>query len=123
MPRFTFRLRLTALVLAAALAVPCAAAASPKSGRQPAGPGLWGQVWLVLTSFWGTGVTPDDGCRWDPDGRCITGSAAPVPKIILKDGCHWDQDGACAKGSAVPAPAVTRDDGCHMDPSGGCLPG
>jgi len=98
MPRFTFRLRFTALVLAAALAVPCAAAASPQSGRQPAGSGLLGQIWLVLTSFWGTGVTPDDGCRMDPNGGCLPRSAAP-------------------------APVITRDDGCHWDPSGGCLPG
>jgi hypothetical protein len=52
-----------------------------------------GQIWLVLTNFWGTGVTPDDGCHWDPSGGCVT------------------------------APAVTRDDGCHMDPDGRCLPG
>jgi hypothetical protein len=98
MPRSTFRLRFTALVLAAALAIPCAAAASPNPGRQPAGSGLLGQIWIVLTSFWGTGVTPDDGCHWDPDGRCITGSVAPVPTIILKDGCHMDPNGGCLPG-------------------------
>ncbi|HEY2739403.1 MAG TPA: hypothetical protein VGK45_13430 [Thermoanaerobaculia bacterium] len=99
MPRFTFRLRFTALVLAAALAIPCAAAAAPKTGRQPAGSGVLGQIWLVLTSFWGTGVTPDDGCHWDPSGACISGSAA------------------------MPAPAITPDSGCRWDPSGLCLPG
>lgn len=123
MPRFTFRLRFTALVLAAALAIPCAATAAPKAGRQPADSGFLSQIWLALTSFWGTDVTPDDGCRMDPSGGCLPRSAAPVPTIILKDGCHMDPDGACLKGSAVPAPAVTRDDGCRWDPSGGCLPG
>jgi len=98
MPRFNLRLRITALVLAAVLAVPWAAAAAPGAGRQPAGPGLLGQIWLALTNVWGTGVTPDSGCKMDPNGRCATESA-------------------------VPAPAITPDSGCHMDPSGGCLPG
>ncbi len=98
MPRFTFRLRFTALVLAAALAVPCAAAAAPNPGRQPAASGLLGQIWLVLSSFWGAGVTPDDGCHMDPSGGCLPRNAAPVPTIILKDGCHMDPDGACLPG-------------------------
>jgi hypothetical protein len=97
MSRFTLRLRLTALVLVVALAVPCAAAATPKQGRQPAA-GLLGQIWLVLTSFWGTGVTPDSGCRMDPDGRCLPGSAAPAPAITPDSGCRWDPNGLCLPG-------------------------
>jgi len=123
MPRFNLRLRITALVLAAVLAVPWAAAAAPGASRQPAGPGLLGQIWLVLTNVWGTGVTPDSGCKWDPSGHCLPGSAVPVPAITPDSGCHMDPDGRCATGSAVPAPAITPDSGCKMDPSGGCLPG
>jgi hypothetical protein len=123
MPRFNLRLRITALFLVAVLTVPLAATAAPGAGRQPAGPGLLSQIWLALTNVWGTGVTSDSGCHWDPNGRCLPGSAAPAPAITPDSGCHMDPDGRCGRGSAVPAPAITPDSGCHMDPNGGCLPG
>ena len=118
MPRFNLRLRITALVLAAVLAVPWVAAAAPGVGRQPAGLGLLQQLWSGLTHFWG-----DDGCKMDPSGGCATGSAVSAPAITPDSGCKMDPDGRCATGSAIPAPAITPDSGCHMDPSGGCLPG
>ena len=98
MPR-TLRLRITALVLAAALAVPCAAAAAPTLRHPQSEPGLLQQLWTALAGFWGTGVTPDDGCHWDPNGGCVTGSAAPAPAITPDDGCHWDPSGGCLPGS------------------------
>jgi hypothetical protein len=98
MPRFNLRLRITALVLAAVLALPWAVAASG-AGQQPAGPGLLGQIWLLLTNVWSTGVTPDSGCHWDPNGGCAAGSAVPVPAIVPGSGCHWDPSGGCLPGS------------------------
>jgi hypothetical protein len=99
MPRFTFRLALTALLLTAALAVPCAAAAAPTAQQhRPACPGLLHQLWTALTASWGSGVTPDDGCRMDPDGRCLPGSAVPAPAITTDSGCRWDPNGGCLPG-------------------------
>jgi hypothetical protein len=97
MSRLTFRLRFTALLLAAALAVPCAVAAAPSVRHQPAGTGLLQQLWTVFAGLWSAGVTPDSGCRMDPSGGCLPRSA--------------------------PVPAIAPDSGCHMDPNGGCLPG
>jgi hypothetical protein len=98
MPPLTLRRKTAILALAMALALPWVAVAAPQARHQPTSPGLLHQIWAAFTSIWGTGVTPDDGCRMDPDGRCLRGSAAP-------------------------APAINPDDGCRMDPSGGCLPG
>ncbi|HEX3526991.1 MAG TPA: hypothetical protein VH988_07985 [Thermoanaerobaculia bacterium] len=98
MPPLTSRRKTAILALAVALALPWTAAAAPQARHQPASAGVLQQLWATLTSFWSTGVTPDDGCQMDPSGRCRPGSAAP-------------------------APAITPDDGCRMDPSGGCLPG
>ncbi len=96
MTRLALRLRITGLVLATALAVPCALAAAPAPQHPKAG--LLQQLWTALAGFWGTGVTPDSGCQMDPSG-------------------------GCTKSGAMPAPTITPDDGCKMDPSGGCLPG
>lgn len=90
MPPLTLRRKITALALAAALAVPWAASAAP-SARQTAGPGFLQQLWSVLTGFWDIGVTPDDGCKMDPDGRCATGAAL----MSLDDGCTMDPNGGC----------------------------
>jgi len=97
MPRLTLRLRLIALLLAAALAVPCAAAAAPAALHQPATPGLLQQLWTLLTSF--RGITLDDGCKMDPSGLCRPGSAVPAPAITPDDGCKWDPSGLCRPGS------------------------
>lgn len=98
MPSFTLRRNIATLILAATLALPWAAAAAPQGRHQPAAPGLLQQLWTALTAFWSTGVTPDSGCRMDPSGGCLPGSAAP-------------------------ALTITPDSGCRMDPNGGCLPG
>ena len=98
MPRLALRLRITALVLAAALAVPCAVAAAPAPKHPKADAGLLQQLWTALAGFWGAGVTPDDGCKMDPSG-------------------------GCAPRTSLPASPITPDSGCKMDPSGGCLPG
>jgi hypothetical protein len=73
MPRLTLRLRITALVLAAMISIPWTAAATPTARHQTAGPGLLQQLWTALTDFWGSGVTPDSGCRMDPSGVCLPG--------------------------------------------------
>jgi hypothetical protein len=101
MPPLTLRRKITALAFVTALAVPWAAAAAPLARPQPAGPGILQQLWTALTGFRGTGLTPDSGCRMDPDGRCATGSVIPTGT----------------------APTIAPDSGCKMDPNGGCLPG
>ncbi|HEX3525713.1 MAG TPA: hypothetical protein VH988_01480 [Thermoanaerobaculia bacterium] len=98
MPPLTHGRNLAALALAAALALPWPAAAAPQARHQPASPGLLQQLWTAVTAFWGAGVSPDDGCKMDPNGGCFARSAAP-------------------------APLITPDSGCKMDPNGGCLPG
>jgi transposase len=125
MPPLTLRRKITALALAAALAVPWTAAAAPLARQQTAGPGVLQQLWSVLTGFWDIGVTPDDGCRMDPDGRCATGATtSSAATLTLDDGCRMDPSGGgCAAGRAGAEPLITPDDGCTMDPSGGCRPG
>src|SRR5437868_4749017 len=108
MSRLAFRQRITVLVLAAALAAPWVSAAAPTARQQPTAPGLWGQIWLVLTSLWGPQVTPDEGCRWDPNGVCVTGTA-----VTPDAGCRADPNGLCASLRA----------GCWVDPNGRCAPG
>jgi len=105
MPRLTLRQRITALVLAAALATPWAAAAAPSAWRPATSPSLLGQMWTILTTLWSPGggafVTPDAGCRMDPNGS------------------------GCAAGTTGAGTAVTpnADAGCRMDPDGRCLGG
>jgi hypothetical protein len=99
MSPLTLRRNIVALTLAATLALPWAASAAPQGPRhQPTAPGLLQQLWTAFTTFWGAGVTPDDGCKMDPSGGCLPRSTAS-------------------------APPVTPDSGCKMDPDGGCLPG
>jgi hypothetical protein len=93
------RRKITALALAAAITIPWVSAASPSARRQIAGLGLLQQLWSALTRFGDIGVTPDSGCKMDPNGHCATGAAN------------------------AGAASMTLDDGCKMDPSGGCLPG
>ncbi|HEX3527672.1 MAG TPA: hypothetical protein VH988_11435 [Thermoanaerobaculia bacterium] len=123
MPPLTHRRHLAALALAAALALPWPAAATPQARHQPAAPGLLQQLWTALTAFWGAGVSPDSGCKMDPDGRCLPANALPAPTVTRDDGCKMDPSGGCLPRSAVPQPVITPDSGCSMDPNGGCLPG
>jgi len=94
MTRLAFRQRITVLALVAALAAPWVAAAAPTARQQPAASGLWGQIWLVLTNLWGPQVTPDAGCRWDPNGVCV-----PRTTVTPDAGCWIDPNGRCAPGS------------------------
>jgi hypothetical protein len=98
MPPLTLRRKIAPLALAAALALPWAAAAAPQARHQPAASGLLQQIWTAFTTFWSAGVTLDSGCKWDPNGVCLPGGA-------------------------VPQPVITPDSGCSMDPNGGCRPG
>ena len=123
MPPLTLRRNIAALALAAALALPWAAAAAPQAPHPPTASGLVQQLWTALAAFWGAGATLDDGCKWDPDGRCRPESALPQFVITSDDGCKWDPNGRCLPESAVRHPIITPDSGCKMDPSGGCLPG
>lgn len=66
------RKALVVLTLAAALA----------AGR----PTSLSQVWTLLTSIWS-----EEGCRMDPDGKCL-----PAPQT--DEGCRMDPDG-CPKES------------------------
>ena len=99
MPRITLRRKIASLVFAMALAVPWAAAAAPPAWHQTAGPDLLHQLWATLTGLWGAGVPLDSGCKMDPDGRCLPGSAAPAPAITPDDGCMMDPNGRCGMGS------------------------
>lgn len=70
------RKALIALILAGSLA----------AGR----PALLAQVWSLVGSAL-SAPTGDEGCGFDPDGRCI-----PAPQTDA--GCGFDPDG-CPKGS------------------------
>ena len=58
-----------------------------------AGPGLLDQLWHLLSSAWGATETPDEGCGWDPYGRCL-----PAPAPQPDEGCGADAYG-CPQGS------------------------
>lgn len=124
MPPLTLRRNIAALALAAALALPWAAAAAPQPPHPPTASGLVQQLWTALAAFWGAGATLDSGCKWDhPNGRCLLESAVPQFVITSDDGCKMDPSGHCRPESAVWQPVITPDSGCKWDPSGGCLPG
>jgi hypothetical protein len=125
MLHLSLRQRITVLALLAALAVPWTSAAAPRVGQRPAGPGLLQQLWTALTGFWDAGANLDDGCRWDPDGRCRAQSGSTGPILTTQeDGCRMDPNGGhCIAGSISTEPTVTPDDGCRWDPNGHCLPG
>jgi len=53
----------------------------------------------------------------DPDGRCKTAATQPAPNTDT--GCRMDPDGRCIAGTAQ-APAPNTDTGCMMDPDGRC---
>jgi hypothetical protein len=77
------------LVLILLLAAPVAQALEPGARRSavPSLPGVFAQAWDFFKQVW-----ENNGCRIDPDGRC------------------------------VPEPSATAeaDNGCRIDPSGGC---
>jgi len=122
MPPRTLRRNIAILALVTALSVPWTAAAAPQARLQPAASGLLQQIWTALAGFWGTGVTLGSGCKMDPNGGCLPGSAAPAQAITPDSGCSMDPDGGCLPRNAAPAQA-TPDSGCKWDPDGVCLPG
>ena len=87
------------LLLTALLAVPCASAASPRSGKniravpKATAAALLDHMEALLTQVW-TKI----GCHIDPDGVCRT---APAP---------------------TDEPQGQSDIGCHIDPNGQCHP-
>jgi len=89
MPRLALPMRITALVVATALAVPWGAAAAPAPRHEIARPRLWQQIWIVFADFL------DAGCQMDPSGRCIAGSTEIGTTVTPDDGCRMDPDGRC----------------------------
>lgn len=70
-------------------------------------PSLLDQVWSFLSALWG-GVSADEGCTADPDGRCL-----PVDQSESDAGCIADPDGRC-----LPVEQPEADAGCIADPNG-----
>jgi hypothetical protein len=68
--------------------------------------------WDVLARVWSflTGSQGDNGCEFDPDGRCRQHSTA-----TSDNGCEFDPSGRCAARQVSPA---TVDNGCEADPNG-----
>jgi len=82
------------LLLAAALLVPWAASAAPRSPAEirTASPALLPRLWSLLTALWA-----DAGCGLDPSGSCHGGpqSTAPASPAFFDEGCGIDPDGRC----------------------------
>lgn len=64
------------------------------------------QLWTSLSALW-NGSTAEEGCGWDPSGRCRP------DQDTLDAGCGMDPSGRCGETSQA-AP----DAGCGMDPDG-----
>jgi hypothetical protein len=72
------------------LATPVVQAAEPGAHKSPAVgivPDLFSQAWGFLTRIWA-----DNGCRIDPNGRCV---AEPLATPEADNGCGIDPDGRC----------------------------
>lgn len=50
-------------------------------------PNLWGSLWTLVSAAWSES-SPDEGCGWDPSGKC-----APVPQPQTDEGCGADPSG------------------------------
>jgi hypothetical protein len=114
-------LRRNALLLlcAAVLAAPWPAAASPRKPRvapaaSPSSFDFVSRSWAFLQSFWS-----EEGCRLDPDGRCLTG---PAPRAHTDTGCRLDPNGRCSTGAPL-LQSLSAPEGCRLDPNGRCLTG
>jgi hypothetical protein len=111
----------TALLLAAALLVPWAASAAPRSPAEirTASPALLPRLWSPLTAFW-----VDLGCLIDPSGGGCGGTQGTTPNspLVPDLGCGLDPSGGCQGGtqSTAPASPAFPDLGCGVDPSGSC---
>jgi hypothetical protein len=113
----SFRRKTLLLLLLVALATaPWASAAAqsrPAAISASAPFDLFSAGWRFLTSLWSK-----EGCRIDPDGRCMPQAAQPLPVPRTGEGCRIDPNGACLPRPANSVP--TTDSGCHIDPSGLC---
>ena len=78
------------LVFILLLATPVAQAAERGAHNRPVSPlpGLFDQAWEFLTRIWA-----NNGCRLDPDGRCVPAQNA-TPEA--DNGCRIDPSGGCA---------------------------
>jgi hypothetical protein len=118
------RQKISILALAVVLAAPWTAGATPWAGQQPSRPSFLQQIWTVLTSALGLGVTPDAGCNMDPSGGCASGGISIEPPWTPDAGCNMDPDGRCGLTSRDRlGPIEIPQAGCQMDPSGACNPG
>ena len=69
-------------------------------------PTLFDPLWNLLSSL-GSPAATDEGCGWDPWGRCL-----PASQSASDNGCGADPWGRC------PAPQPAADAGCGWDPWG-----
>lgn len=78
------------LVLILLLATPVVQAAEPGARKGPASGvvNLFAQAWDLLSRVWA-----NNGCRLDPDGRCIPEQKATAE---ADNGCRLDPSGGCA---------------------------
>lgn len=106
---------LTATVLAGFLI-----AAAPSS--------FLGNLWNLLSVFWGDSPTIDVGCGWDPDGR-----STPCDTDKADARLGWDPDGGDTadgdeglgwgpNGATSPLQNTQAKAGCGWDPYGRCNP-
>ena len=119
MPSPSLRRKIVVLLLGAVLTVSWSLAAAPRHVvpshavvASPAPAPFLGRLWTFLTSVWGT-----EGCRIDPDGRCV---ASPSPGLAkpAETGCRIDPDGCLTTRTA--SPVSPAEEGCHLDPDGRC---
>jgi hypothetical protein len=93
----SLRRRTLPLLLCAGLLAAGASAASshrpkPTETAVPSAPSLLDHAWRFFQSLWA-----EEGCRIDPDGRCLTGTTqAPAQRSLFgEEGCMIDPDGRC----------------------------
>lgn len=91
----SFRRTTILLLLVAVLAAPWASAAAPRieipeqeKAVQTAPSEFFGRLWSFLWN-----LRSKEGCRIDPNGRCVIGPAQPPAQT--KSGCHIDPFGRC----------------------------
>ncbi len=88
--RCRIALLLVLLLLPAALQ-----AAEPRHAVEPLrSASAAASTWDVLARVWSylTGAQSDNGCRIEPDGRCLTGQSATA---TVDNGCWIDPSGRC----------------------------
>ena len=95
MRRINFRRGTAVLVLSVVLGTPLVSWAAPRPTDRPAGlleAGLapFARLLSFLARVW-----EKNGCRVDPNGRCLDGLQAPAP---ADNGCSVDPNGRCAPG-------------------------